>query len=384
MVRDLIINSLMFGPISWIFSFFNILFRNDPELILFGSNRGKQWSDNSKALFEHFCKDPGTLRPVWISRNRSVVSEIREIYPDNAVYAFSLQGLATYLKASQIFVSHSFMDMCYFPPINGKTVNYLWHGIPMRKIGLSSPDSRGRGYWKRWNSVVDRFFVSSEYESKILREAFAKEVEFVETGNPRNDRLFEKFGKREKDSHPSRVILYAPTWRVTKSGGPENNVPFFHPEIDLKRVDSFLEKIDASLIVRPHAALKCSDFSSTRISFIPTELVGDISDLFFEADVLVTDYSSVYFDWLITGKPIVFSAYDLEEYEEKYGFNEKYAKIIAGAIARTPDEIEDAISDALGDSTKYESKRGEIADLVFGNNRGGACNQIRKIIESGT
>ena len=112
--------------------------------------------------------------------------------------------------------------------------------------------------------------------------------------------------------------------------------------------------------------------------------MGDISDLFFEADVLVTDYSSVYFDWLITGKPIVFSAYDLEEYEEKYGFNEKYAKIIAGAIARTPDEIEDAISDALGDSTKYESKRGEIADLVFGNNRGGACNQIRKIIESGT
>ncbi len=384
MIRNILIWFVLFGPIRWIFSIINILIPNDPRLVLFGSNRGKNWSDNSKALFEYMREDSRNLKPVWISLNRKIIAEIRKDDSASAVYALSPRGVLTYLRATQIFVSHSFMDMCYFPPIRGKKVNYLWHGIPMRKIGLSSPDKRSKKFWKRWNSVVDRFFLSSHYEAKILHDAFGQEdIEIIECGNPRNDWLFgQSIEDRDTSKIGVRTILYAPTWRVTRNGGANNEVPLLHPEFDLSRIERFLRKIDAKLVIRPHVALKSPNHDSERIEYIPTEKVADLSRLFTYADVFVTDYSSAYFDWLITGKPVIFSAYDLEEYRKIYEFNDKYEEIVAGPIATNPIEIEDAIIRALGNPDEFGDIREEISCMVFGDNRGGACEKIMRIIES--
>ena len=387
MVRNIIIGFVLFGPIRWIFSIMNIFVPNNPRLIIFGSNRGKNWSDNSKALFDHMRSDSRGLKPVWISLNKTIVSEIRKGGRESAVYAFSPKGVLTYLRASQIFVSHSFMDMCYFPPVRGKRVNYLWHGIPMRKIGLSSPDERNKKFWKRWNSVVDRLFLSSKYEAKILHDAFGREdIEIIECGNPRNDRLFGRVGRHNDVADASagafRTILYAPTWRVTENGIADSRVHLLHPEIDSSRMEDFLRKIGAKLVIRPHAALNSQKNDSALIEYVPTEKVADLSQLFASADVFVTDYSSAYFDWLITGKPVVFSAYDLKEYRRRYEFNHKYEEIVAGPIATNPDEIEDAIIRALEDPGEYSEIRGDISSLVFGSNRGGACEKILRMIES--
>jgi CDP-glycerol glycerophosphotransferase len=329
-------------------------------------------------------EDSRNLKPVWISLNRKIIAEIRKDDSASAVYALSPRGVLTYLRATQIFVSHSFMDMCYFPPIRGKKVNYLWHGIPMRKIGLSSPDKRSKKFWKRWNSVVDRFFLSSHYEAKILHDAFGQEdIEIIECGNPRNDWLFgQSIEDRDTSKIGVRTILYAPTWRVTRNGGANNEVPLLHPEFDLSRIERFLRKIDAKLVIRPHVALKSPNHDSERIEYIPTEKVADLSRLFTYADVFVTDYSSAYFDWLITGKPVIFSAYDLEEYRKIYEFNDKYEEIVAGPIATNPIEIEDAIIRALGNPDEFGDIREEISCMVFGDNRGGACEKIMRIIES--
>jgi len=384
MVGNNIIIFVLFGPIRWIFSIINIFIPNDPKLILFGSNRGKNWSDNSKSLFEHMRKESRILKPVWISLNREIIAEIRKDDPSSAVYAFSPKGILTYLKAAQIFVSHSYMDMCYLPPIRGKKVNYLWHGIPMRKIGHSSPDKRNKKFWRRWNSVVDRLFLSSYYESRILHDAFRLEdVEIIECGNPRNDWLF-KLANEDLGSSETgvRTILYAPTWRITGNGAANNEIPLLHPEFEPSRIEGFLRKIDAKLVIRPHAALKSPDHDLERIEYVPTEKVADLSQLFTFADVFVTDYSSAYFDWLITGKPVIFSAYDLEEYREKYEFNDKFEEIVAGPIATSPVEIEDAIVRAFGDPDEYSGIREEISSMVFGDNRGGACEKIMRIIES--
>ena len=385
MIRNLMIDFFLFGLIRWILSILNWFVPNDPRLILFGSNRGKTWSDNSKALFEYIRSESRGLKPVWISLSRKTIVEINKDGRGSAVYAFSPKGVLTYLRASQIFVSHSFMDMCYFPPVGGKKVNYLWHGIPMRKIGLSSPDTRSKKFWRRWNPVVDRLFLSSKYEGKILHDAFGKEgVEIIESGNPRNDWLFGREHTIEDvdaSKNTVKTILYAPTWRVTGDGIADDQVPLLHPEFDASRIEDFLRTIDAKLVIRPHAALNSQNIDSERIEYVPTEKVADISKLFAFADVFVTDYSSAYFDWLITGKPVIFSAYDLEEYRRIYGFNYKYEEIVAGPIATNPEEIEDAIKRALVSPDEFRGIRGDIASMVFGNNRGGACEKIMRIIE---
>ena len=104
-------------------------------------------------------------------------------------------------------------------------------------------------------------------------------------------------------------------------------------------MDIFLKENNCNLIIRPHPLLSDVRIDSERIECISVDDEPDLSKIFDNADLLVTDYSSAYFDWLILDRPVIFSVFDLPEYSGKVGFIQDLEKIAAGEIVDTKDSV---------------------------------------------
>jgi CDP-glycerol glycerophosphotransferase len=102
-----------------------------------------------------------------------------------------------------------------------------------------------------------------------------------------------------------------------------------HPEMDEELMHKFLKDNNCRLIVRPHWITQPHQYSSDRIQTISHAEQPDLYNLFSVSDILVTDYSSAFIDWLILDKPVIFTPYDLEEYERKKRIvGKKYQKLV--------------------------------------------------------
>ena len=109
-----------------------------------------------------------------------------------------------------------------------------------------------------------------------------------------------------------------------------------HPEITEKGMHEFLLRNDAELIVRPHWVSSDSDFTSDRIRSITHDEEPDLNELMIKSDVLVTDYSSAFIDWLILDRPVIFTPYDLEAYTDNFGLLDDYEKLVPSQFALSP------------------------------------------------
>jgi CDP-glycerol glycerophosphotransferase len=372
-----------FGPWTWSFRFLNILIPKNPRLVMFGSNEGRLYSDNSRALFEHIARESDILKPIWITRSKDIVNEVEAKFPGMAVKSPSLKAAAIYLRAKQVVFCHSFLDMCYMPRIPGKFENCLWHSIPLKKIGFFRPPSKHRERtFTRWCSGVNRIFVASEYEEKMMRVAFGEDgVDFVISGNPRNDWLYDNSKAASEGFGNTRTILYAPTYRIAGDDGAVPNHHILHPSLSEKDIHEFLIENDAQLIVRPHWIRGEVGFASERMESVPQTTEPDLYRLFEKVDVFVTDYSGGFFDWLILDKPVVFSAYDLDEYEEQVGFVQDYSEFASGPICKTSTEVLEAIKEGLEEPEKFSDLRRAQASRFLGDSAGGASGRIMKILE---
>jgi CDP-glycerol glycerophosphotransferase (TagB/SpsB family) len=164
------------------------------------------------------------------------------------------------------------------------------------------------------------------------------------TGSPRNDRLFADDPTRHHllgTSKHQKIILYAPTYR--ESGVLPSYLPV--PDLDPSDLLRLLEAHDAVLLIRPHyyewqaAKAMVEDIGSSRIRLADESRVPEVNELLPIADVLITDYSSIYFDFLLLDRPIIFSCFDRDDYERERGFMIDYEANTPGAKVRTAGEL---------------------------------------------
>lgn len=223
----------------------------------------------------------------------------------------------------------------------------IWHAAgAIKKFGLEdlSVKERSRGAVKRFKKVYNRFdkvAVGSDKMADIFSKSFGlPEEKMVKTGIPRTDFFFDEQKRKStqerlREKYPQirdkKVILYAPTYRDSGMEGTKS--PFC--------TESFYQafKEDYVLIYKLHPA----DAKSMTVRYPDFELdcsrYKNINDLLLITDVLISDYSSVPFECSILEKPMVFFAYDLEEYEEKRGIWEPYCTMVPGPVVRNTDEI---------------------------------------------
>jgi CDP-glycerol glycerophosphotransferase (TagB/SpsB family) len=218
-----------------------------------------------------------------------------------------------------------------------QTVLQTWHGTPLKRIALTRRGVRPRTAvaTMRESSRWDILLAQNDFSARALRRAYAFRGPVWEEGYPRDDVLVtgDPAAVRARLGIPAhvKVVLYAPTWRDDRPG-----------HVDHLDGPSFAKDLgpDYVLLIRAHSRSMRPGNDIRGNGVIDVTSYPDISDLFLVADALVTDYSSVMFDYTVTGKPIYFFAPDLDHYrDELRGFYFDLLAVAPGPVVGTPAEL---------------------------------------------
>ncbi|MFC9969272.1 CDP-glycerol glycerophosphotransferase family protein [Spirillospora sp. NPDC127200] len=325
--------------------------RAEPMLrqAVFESYFGRQYSDSPRAILEELRRRGTDLDLLW------VVADGQADPPEGL--AVVRRGGREYYEAlarSAYVVTNSHLPS-WFRRRKGQRVVQTWHGATLKRIGFDIDKVRfaTRDYHERLRTETgqwDRLVSPSPWCTPILRKAFRYEGEVLETGYPRND-LFhaEDRGKiaeavRERIGVPAgkKVVLYAPTWRDDRfyaRGRYRLDL-----RLDPARMRAELGD-DHVLLVRRHPNIVDRVPGAGEGFVFDVSVYPEMQELLLITDILVTDYSSVMFDFANTGRPMLFFTYDLENYrDELRGFYFDFEKQAPGPLLRTGEEVVDAIA----------------------------------------
>lgn len=318
----------------------------DKNLILFESGIGKQFGDSPKDIYEEILKQKLNYKKVWVynKHHRFLDPNTKRIQRLTPHYYYYL------LRAGYWVNNQNFPT--YIKKRSKTTYLQTWHGTPLKKMLYDIKEVKGRSddYVQRVGQAVqywDYLISPSAYASHAFRSAFKYKNKIIESGYPRNDIFF----KKDKDALASevlnrlhlpvnkKVILYAPTFRDNKVSN--KNRFLFDIEMDLNKMRKELGE-DYIVLLRMHVVIvsKLEIDDSLKSFVFNVSNYPDIQELQLISDILITDYSSVMFDYANTGKPILFFTYDLADYRDNIrGFYMDFENEAPGPLLFNTDEI---------------------------------------------
>jgi|SaaInlStandDraft_1057018.scaffolds.fasta_scaffold01690_4 CDP-glycerol glycerophosphotransferase (TagB/SpsB family) len=333
-----------------------VLIPKKKSLWVFSAWSGLKYSDNPKAFYEYTSENT-EINSVWITKDKKQLENLRN-EGVNAFYYLSYHGIKYQAQASIIFLSHNIGAEFCRPLISRNTLRInLWHGMPLKKIRFDDLKTYSSLYIWIKSSIIYRFISNERYDyitslgpesTKILSSAFRLPAsQFIEVGFPRNDNL--KI-KPDKTPNSEMTVLYMPTFR----GGVGTVFNLFEKShFNFDKVENILNTHKIRLVLKIHPANILSDANFSRISASNRIVFSDIEsvDLLNQCDALITDYSSVIFDFVLTKKNIVFFPYDQKEYfNQDRGTYFNYNDISSGCSATTMDECIELL---MRKNTKY-------------------------------
>jgi CDP-glycerol glycerophosphotransferase (TagB/SpsB family) len=342
----------------------------NPDVWVFGARRGEGFVDNAKYLFVHVAAEHPEIRPVWISKDRTVVRELQAAGYE-AYHAFSPHGMVIQLHAGAICVTQSLGDVTLLCA-GGATIVQLWHGIPLKTVGWDA--ERAEQSWPAQRCFrflatrVSLLVVPSEVLVDPLSSGLGiRKNRIAVTGYPRTDIFVREIPESciglDADSmetvqtlaRDSTVIAYLPTFRASQTT--------LEAHLDFPALDAFLAEHDAWLLIKTHPfeTLELGE-DYTQILHLPSDL--DPFPVLNQTDVLITDYSSVYFDFLLLDRPVVFYPFDLEAYSSDRGFYFEYDSVTPGPRAYNFEELLGALKTVL-DSDDFSQRRHAVCDRFF-------------------
>ncbi|SHE11376.1 CDP-glycerol:poly(glycerophosphate) glycerophosphotransferase [Chlamydia abortus] len=293
-------------------------------------------------------------------------------------------------------------------PFNKEQINIdLWHGFPLKGMAnMDSGDPRSpEQLLKHWNDVDIITSYSAMFNTLFNACIGTKVNKYQITGAPRNDYLYTDVGKRnlstifKEDFENSKVIFYMPTFRsvsfnsMKKEGNRHWDNLFSFNTFNMEEFLNFLEKNNLRLVVKLHPVEEgvvrehLLKIGCERIHVLTDSVLQhnnmDLYQLLNGCDLLITDYSSVYFDFLLLNRPIIFAPIDLNEYKQSRGFLlEPYESWTPGPKVYAQHELEAEILRSLGDKDYYINEREQLTKIVHHYQDGQASKRIWSMIEN--
>ena len=364
---------------------FSFLVPRSKKQLAFGSYRGS-FSDNSKYLFIYLVEHNPELQVCWLSINRQTVQKVRALGLP-AYWVLSPVGIWKALRAKYWFVNSYSSDIMYC--LSGRaTIVNLWHGVGLKRCEFNITSGaladrfvkktfKERFYhpesFKRPNCLIS----STEFQSKMFASAFRLSLEKCwNLGYPRNAILtqpkedvlafvdkYEPKGTKqliEKCTQFDKVYIYMPTWRDS-----QKNV--FAQQMDLRKLSEALKKQNALLLLKPHPNTIVENiYQSDNIVLV--ERTVDIYGVLPFTDVLITDYSSILYDYLlIPKKQVILYLYDYQEYVKDRDFYYPFDENVVGKQVKTFEELVDVIDQQ--DYKMEEEERIRILDKFWGDTK---------------
>lgn len=343
------------------------------------------YSGNCKALSDYIIENNLPFNVVWSTKKNIKQSNITNVTTG------SLKEYFYYFTSKYVITTHNEM----IGPI-AKNQRYisLWHGMPFKKICyLGENDHQG---------MIDYSAIriaTSEVMRSIISASFREKANNVYiTGQPRNDFLFKpiKLADVGIESCQSRkIIMLAPTFRMNNedkrySDGKEimDNNFLRVDDFSLDEIDGYCEKNNAHLILKLHPYeeeyFRGVATLSPNISIISSEELTqkniDLNQLLSLVDILITDYSSIYLDYLILNKPLIFLVPDVDAYStSRGGFTlEPFDFWTPGDKVNSQKSLLDSINKILSNRDEYIDRRSQVNSII---NKYNDANNSQRVVE---
>lgn len=398
---------LLLLPVYWL----SFLIPRDKNIWLFGSTFGRRFADNPRYFYLYMSqhkKEKG-IRPIWISHNKEIIRFLNENGYESYYY-HSLKGIWYALRGKVYLFDNYSKDINFWQSGGAVKIN-MWHGIPLKKIQHDNifdkfrhPENffeKIKNYPRNISDEKPNHYVltTSDYLIPIFSSAFVTDNVLV-SGYPRNDTLISEDIKNIytdtekktlnhikellKKNDRSKMILYMPTFR-------DSEIKFFET-FDIKDFMRFLSENDMVFCIKLHPKSKLrNQFAKINGDNIVV-IDADTDPYVFlnHADVLVTDYSSIYFDYILTGKPIIFFDYDLKEYlHDSREMYFDYNSVTPGDKAENYSELKLSLIKACKSECEYVKNYSMVLKYtlsnVYNKNEKISCvnlyEDISKIIE---
>ena len=334
----------------------------DPKLVVFESYQGRSYSCSPRAIYEYMVNSPdfSDYSFVWVFRDTDKHGK----FPKNtALVKYDSEGaFEAYAKAGTWIVNSRLRT--FIVPREDQRYIQCWHGTPLKKIGCdviagsnatSTPEEIKQEYTHD-GQVITALISPCDYTTEKLISCFALsdgKERIIQKGYPRNDALFgfseeKALEIRRKLNIPDdkRVILYCPTFR---DNGHDSSGYTLQGVFDIK---SFMEKYSkfAVLLIRTHYFIENGiDINGLGEGVTDVSGYDDINDLYIVSDMLITDYSSVFFDYANLNRPMVFYHSDAKEYESSIRGFYMGTAMLPGYIVTEQKELEKAVGSILVD-----------------------------------
>lgn len=375
--------------ICGILSLINKLILKNKHLIFFFSTTNLY--DNSEALFQYLIKNG------YNEQNRIVVAvnhpEIYNKFQFKNVKFISVFHSIPYIFRAKYIFYHN--EMLAIMPTKKQISIDFWHATTFKKINkMIDPDYR--------YDFFTYITATSELYRPIFAESFGcSEDRVIINGHPRNDYLFMKeseFPKLNIDPTAyKKVLMWMPTYRFSFnevqrdtdwSFLTESGLPIFKTNAEVDRLNDYLKAENALLLIKLHPAQNTERFhyeSRSNIVFLTNPQLDDLDIHFYsllkDTDALITDYSSVFFDYLLLHKPMAFTVDDLESYQKNRGFvfSDPQA-YMPGEKIREPQDFYTFLSHCFSGVDPYEEQRKIINDKVNYYKDGRNCERIVRFV----
>lgn len=337
----------------------------NPNIWVFSSKDNKAFNYNSKYLFLYVLEHLKQIKPLYVINDDHERAALQKEYGEEYfIETESFAGMKKALEAGVWFTSAGMPVYALNSGKNRKIVN-LWHGVPLKKIALMEQNVP---WWEHWyfkrmfSKNYDCILTTSDALIPVMAESFAVSEDKIKVwGQPRNDVLVDVSQQKKKLSdfidvpEYDKAILYAPTFR-------DNGITQWFPfeDFDKEKLQKFLEDNRILLCLRAHVNENVSEeyCYCPNIINLSSEVIDDITGYLYMFDLLITDYSSIYIDYMLLNRPMLFLPYDKEQYLKDRGMNFEYDKVTPGKKPVTNEEFMQAIiSELQQDSMKEERQK---------------------------
>jgi CDP-glycerol glycerophosphotransferase (TagB/SpsB family) len=342
------------------------------------SHGGGSFTGNAKYMFLHISNDTDD-KATYLINDEEVLRELKE-NGYSAIAKDSIKAKWKTARAENVCITHGSGDIPWWYA-GGANILNLWHGVPIKKIGFE-PGAKSLKQKQLYKDMVIITPDGDLSEQRFKNAFHIDSSQIARTGYPRNEAIISEFEDSHLGSNKQSLCeisefvreydetyIYLPTFR--ESNSPIESLP-------TPQLNRYLEGRDAGLVVKGHPK-DSGRIDSNYSNILQVDERIDIYQLLSEFDLLITDYSSVYFDYMVIKSPIVFFWYDLEEYKSQWGFFDDFESITPGMKSHDQDMLIKSIQTSLN-KDPCRSER-EIVYCQVGPQPDGSCRRIYNIVK---
>lgn len=365
---------------------------------VFGEWFGEKCNDNCMYLANYVANQYPNIKIFWVTKPGTDISRLSKRI--SVIAMDSKTSFKVLAQAGVAVVGQNFYDLSStgYNYVQGACTVLLWHGVPWKRIGYDATCSM-TWFIRFYDNLIDvlqsaKFYLTlSDKYSKVLETAYhAHSSSLIKAGYPRNSIFYYPIQINEarqfvlsklsrltniKLSENTKIITYMPTFRNN------GTIYSFHDFRNGGYLNQLLEKYNAIIVQKAHYVNQKLDNSralKTEARIIDLDDI-DAQRLLCATDLLITDYSSCFFDYLLLDRPVVYFLYDYEYYRDRdRGLYYPKEDVVAGSVAANEEELIKDIFENLKYPNLYKKRREKIRSEFLTYENISNCESITKQI----